>query len=325
MKQFIAFIFSILLSLNFATAQEQQGKNQVKYTNPFEQAGIKGIKILTLSNGKYQEFHDLDSVVQIGTTLINVNSRKIVGFVKKDSANSMPDASVSSRWISVDPLAEHTYNLTPYNFGYNNPIYWNDPDGRCPICPYLAGAIGGAALDYGIQVATNLYEGKGASSFVDIDGTSILISAGAAGVGLVKNGGKLIQIIKGGNKVDDAAKIVDDVAKFGDDLASKTDKIVESAYDIAKNGGTHSGFYKNYLNKTTKELKSGIEKLQKQIDEHTELIKNPAEMMKKLDKGEWEKLDPRQQKALLEKKWPSDIQRQKEQQDILRGLLNEKK
>ncbi|SFF56165.1 RHS repeat-associated core domain-containing protein [Thermoflexibacter ruber] len=130
MKQFIIFIFIILLSLNFATAQEQQGKNQVKYTNPFEQAGIKGIKILTLSNGKYQEFHDLDSVVQIGTTLINVNSRKIVGFVKKDSANSMPDASVSSRWISVDPLAERHYNHSPYIFTANNPILYVDPDGR---------------------------------------------------------------------------------------------------------------------------------------------------------------------------------------------------
>ncbi|SFF54204.1 RHS repeat-associated core domain-containing protein [Thermoflexibacter ruber] len=148
MKQFITFIFSILLSLNFATAQEQQGKNQVKYTNPFEQAGIKGIKILTLSNGKYQEFHDLDSVVQIGTTLINVNSRKIVGFVKKDSANNMPDASVSSRWISVDPLAEKHYNHSPYIFTANNPILYVDPDGRDWIIGRVANNTGG--YDYSI-------------------------------------------------------------------------------------------------------------------------------------------------------------------------------
>jgi hypothetical protein len=90
---------------------------------------------LTLSNGKYQEFHDLDSIVQIGTTLINVNSRKIVGFVKKDSANSIPDASVSSRFISVDPLAHQYYNLSPYNFVANNPIRYIDPDGREIVAP----------------------------------------------------------------------------------------------------------------------------------------------------------------------------------------------
>ena len=123
----IKLLFLFLFSVSLALAQEQD--KPIKYTNPFEQAGIKGIKILTLSNGKYQEFHDLDSVVQIGTTLINVNSRKIVGFVKKDSANSMPDASVSSRWISPDPLAEEAYSLTPYRFGFNNPILFSDPDG----------------------------------------------------------------------------------------------------------------------------------------------------------------------------------------------------
>jgi hypothetical protein len=35
----------------------------------------------------------------------------------------------------------------------------------------------------------------------------------------------------------------------------------------------------------------------------------------------WKSLDPRQQKALIDKKWPSDIQRQTEQLEILEGLL----
>lgn len=82
MKQHILFILSIFASISLAYAQEQK---EVKYQNPFEQAGYKNVKVATLSKGKYQEFHDLDSIVQIGSTLINVNSRKIVGFVTSRS------------------------------------------------------------------------------------------------------------------------------------------------------------------------------------------------------------------------------------------------
>ena len=46
--------------------------------------------------------------------------------------------------------------------------------------------------------------------------------------------------------------------------------------------------------------------------------------MKRLGKGDWDSLDPRQQKALLEKKWPSDIQRQKETIEIFKGILKER-
>jgi len=97
-----------------------------------------------------------------------------------------------------------------------------------------------------------------------------------------------------------------------------------NAFNIAKNGGRHGGFYKNNLTLSKKQLQKGINKIQRQIDEHTALIKNPQEMMKKLNKGDFKSLDPREQKALLEKKWPGDIQRQREQQNILKGILNEK-
>ena len=32
-------------------------------------------------------------------------------------------------------------NLNPYGYGYNNPVSFADPDGRCPICPIVALAI----------------------------------------------------------------------------------------------------------------------------------------------------------------------------------------
>jgi hypothetical protein len=87
--------------------------------------------VLTLTGGKYQEFHDLDSVVQIGTVLINVNQRVVVGFVQQhDTTQFQPGAGVSSRWMAVDPLASKHHMLTPYNFVSSNPINMIDPDGK---------------------------------------------------------------------------------------------------------------------------------------------------------------------------------------------------
>ncbi|SEJ80818.1 RHS repeat-associated core domain-containing protein, partial [Cyclobacterium xiamenense] len=45
------------------------------------------------------------------------------------------DPSVA-RWSTVDPLADHQKQLdkSPYAAMWNNPITYNDPDGRCPEC-----------------------------------------------------------------------------------------------------------------------------------------------------------------------------------------------
>lgn len=43
------------------------------------------------------------------------------------------DASLG-RWFSVDNMAEEFYDMTPYKYGMNNPIYYTDPDGNCEKC-----------------------------------------------------------------------------------------------------------------------------------------------------------------------------------------------
>lgn len=98
---------------------------------PWKKYGLNP-KVLTLSNGKYQEFHDMETVVQIGSVYFNTETRKIVGFVKKDSTSKVlsMDAHTVSRWMSPDPLTEEYSSWSPYNYVKNNPIRFVDPDGR---------------------------------------------------------------------------------------------------------------------------------------------------------------------------------------------------
>lgn len=81
-------------------------------------------------------------------------------------------------------------------------------------------------------------------------------------------------------------------------------------------GGKHSGFLRNYQGRPPEELRKGITSLKKQIAEHQDKIAHPERHI-----PDWSSLDPRQRDALVNKKWPSDIQRQTEQLDILEALL----
>uniref|UniRef100_UPI0011D0D405 RHS repeat domain-containing protein n=1 Tax=Gynurincola endophyticus TaxID=2479004 RepID=UPI0011D0D405 len=86
----------------------------------------------------------------------------------------------TGRFIQIDPLSEDggQESLTPYQFGFNNPAKYNDPDGKCPTC--IIGAIIGAAVEYGTQVAVNLSKGKSVyESVTEIDGNAMIISTAA--------------------------------------------------------------------------------------------------------------------------------------------------
>jgi len=90
------------------------------------------------------------------------------------------------------------------------------------------------------------------------------------------------------------------------------------AYEVAKQGGKHHEFWKQYLNKSEKELKKGIRSFQRRIDEHKAKIANPESII-----PNFKELDPRHQSALL-RGWEDDIVRQTEQMGILEGILRDR-
>lgn len=105
--------------------------NLSKAQNPYESLGIKDVKVLTLSNGKYNEFFNNDTLVRIGSVMLNTKTNKVVSFVDKDSIEQTTgfEPQLVSRWVSPDPMAEKIHEWSPYNFVRNNPVLRIDPDG----------------------------------------------------------------------------------------------------------------------------------------------------------------------------------------------------
>lgn len=109
------------------------------------------------------------------------------------------------------------------------------------------------------------------------------------------------------------------LGKMNTQGSSKAAEVAGKTFRTAKEGGKHGNFYNQYTTKKTEEIQKGIRSIEKQIAEHEDKIANPQKYIENFSK-----LDPRQQEALINRKWPSDIERQKEQLDILKGILGER-
>lgn len=115
MKYILSLI--ILIQTTLILSQVNSGKPIVKP------------KVLTLTNGKYPEFHSDDSLQKIGSVIINMNTETIYEFVTDTVySEATLDPTIINRWYSVDPVS-HPWQ-SPYCAMDNNPILYNDPDGR---------------------------------------------------------------------------------------------------------------------------------------------------------------------------------------------------
>jgi RHS repeat-associated protein len=92
-----------------------------------------------------------------------------------------------------------------------------------------------------------------------------------------------------------------------------------SAFEQAKTGGRHSGLYNNYKDKPDREIEKAVRGYDKEIDKHRAAINDPTSKV-----SNFHELDERQQRALVDSKWPSDIDRLTQQRDVMRGILDER-
>ena len=92
------------------------------------------------------------------------------------------------------------------------------------------------------------------------------------------------------------------------------------AYIVAKNGGKHAPLLPQFEGKTAKEIQKSIKSYEKQIALHQDKIANPSSHI-----PEWHELDPRRQDALINRRWPAEIQCYEEQRDVLQSILNQRR
>ena len=85
--------------------------------------------VAALSKGRYIEVFENDTLQRIGSVMFNTVSNKIEYFIE-ESDSLVNLSKESSRWMSMDPLANKYPNMSPYVFCSDNPIYYIDPDGR---------------------------------------------------------------------------------------------------------------------------------------------------------------------------------------------------
>lgn len=111
------FIFLITMCCFVCSIQAQK---------PFTELGLDNeVEVITLSNGRYIEHVENDTLRQIGSVMFNMNTNKIEYFIPEDDLEKVRIANRDrevSRFMAVDPLSAKYAYYSPYQFSGNRVI-----------------------------------------------------------------------------------------------------------------------------------------------------------------------------------------------------------
>lgn len=162
--------------------------------NPFSELGYKKQITYTSSKGEFEEFHDNADVVEIGSVYFNTKTNKIVGYVNKEKENA--EVATATSAMSVDPMCEKYYWISPYAYCLNNPVKFVDPDGRVPRIYVETQGVGHAFITTGEGKNTTVYT---YGRYGDLDknkSSSGMLSRSGEGVLIIMKGEEALNYIK---------------------------------------------------------------------------------------------------------------------------------
>lgn len=215
---------------------------------------------------------------------------------------------------SVQEQLANPQNLNSYSYAGNNPVKYTDPDGNNPILFALGVAF--SSLFWNIPVAQapgNDYNPATVNSSESRDFVGSIYEPYNNWSGPQKFG---VILLLGGIE-----------ERLGTGLSTKyaasqaqIDRVIgsaEGAYSSSlASAGKHHNWMMQYLDKSAAELKKGMQSFGKRIQEHIEKLQNPAKYINDFGNASEQYIQGQI------RQWEKHLQRNQEQQNILKGILN---